>query len=53
MGIGFNCDPDIVPDVDLFAKRFIESVRRVADAAQVAIGPVSDDVNLIHAALAD
>jgi diacylglycerol O-acyltransferase / wax synthase len=51
MGIGFNCDPDVVPDVDLFVSSFIQSVERVAEAAKVEIGPVSDDVNVIHASL--
>ena len=45
MGIGFNCDPDIVPDVGLFVTRFRQSIERVAAAAHVEIGPVSDDVN--------
>ncbi len=48
MGIGFNCDPDIVPDVDLFVARFVDSLARVAEAAHVEIGPVSDDVNTVQ-----
>ncbi len=52
MGIGFNCDPDIVPDVDFFVTRFKQSMERLAEAAKVQLGPVSDDVNVVHAALA-
>jgi WS/DGAT/MGAT family acyltransferase len=51
MGIGFNCDPDIVPDLDLFIARFKQSMARVAEAAKVEIGPVSEDVNVVAAAL--
>jgi hypothetical protein len=51
MGIGFNCDPDIVPDVDLFVARFILSMERVAKAAKVELGPVSDNVNAVQATL--
>lgn len=51
MGIGFNCDPDLVPDVDLFVARFKQSMGRVAEAAKVEIGPVSEDVNVVEAAL--
>ena len=45
MGIGFNCDPDLVPDVDLFVTRFVESLERVAAAARVELGPVGEDVD--------
>lgn len=51
MGIGFNCDPDIVPDVDLFVDRFIDAFGRVAEAARIVPGPIGDDANVIHAAL--
>ena len=51
MGIGFNCDPDIVPDVDLFVARFRQAFERIAEAAKVDVGPMSGDVNEIHRAL--
>lgn len=51
MGIGFNCDPDLVPDVDLFVARFKQSMERVADAAKVELGPVSEDVNDVTRAM--
>jgi hypothetical protein len=51
MGIGFNADPDLVPDVDLFVRRFIESTQRVAEAASVEIGPVSRDIREVQATL--
>ena len=51
MGIGFNCDPDIVPDIALFVDRFKKSLERLAEAARVELGPVSDDVNLVQATL--
>ncbi len=51
MGIGFNCDPDIVHDVDQIVGRFRQAFERVAEAAKVEVGPVSEDVNEIHAAL--
>jgi hypothetical protein len=49
MGIGFNADPDIVPDLDLFVLRFKQALERLADAAKVSLGPVSDDVNVVQA----
>jgi WS/DGAT/MGAT family acyltransferase len=51
MGIGFNSDPDIVPDLELFVRRFAESMQRVAEAANVEIGPVSEDVREVQATL--
>ena len=52
MGIGFNCDPDVVPDVDLFVARFRQAFDRVAEAAKITpTGPISDDVSEIHALL--
>jgi WS/DGAT/MGAT family acyltransferase len=49
MGIGFNSDPDMVPDLPLFIARFKESLEKVAKAARVEVGPISDDVNVILA----
>jgi len=49
MGIGFNADPDIVPDLELFVLRFKQALERLADAAKVSLGPVSDDVNVVQA----
>ena len=43
MGVGFNCDPDVVPDVELFVARFEQAFVRVAEAAKVVPGPISDD----------
>jgi hypothetical protein len=51
MGIGFNSDPDIVPDLDLFVLRFTQALEKVADAANVEIGPVSDDINVVQATI--
>jgi WS/DGAT/MGAT family acyltransferase len=51
MGIGFNCDPDIVPDVDLFVARFRQSFERLAEVAKTTPGPISEDVNEIYAAM--
>ena len=51
MGIGFNSDPDIVPDLDLFILRFKQAIEKIAAAANVEIGPVSDDVNVVQATL--
>ena len=51
MGIGFNADPDLVPDLELFVLRFKEALECLATAANVSIGPVSDDVNLVQATL--
>ena len=48
IGIGFNSDPDIVPDLDLFVLRFTQALEKVATAANVGIGPVSDDVNVVQ-----
>ncbi len=52
MGIGFNCDPDIVPDVDQFVARFQQSFENVAASAHVDVGPMSEDVNDVYAKLA-
>jgi WS/DGAT/MGAT family acyltransferase len=51
MGIGLNTDPDIVPDVELFLARLEDSMKRVAEAARVEIGPISSDVREIQAAI--
>jgi diacylglycerol O-acyltransferase len=51
MGIGFNCDPDIVPDLDRFVLQFKEALEKVAAAANSEIGPVSDDVNVVQATI--
>ena len=51
MGIGFNADPDIIPDLDLFLLRFKQALEDVADAANFSLGPVSDDVNDVQATL--
>lgn len=51
MGIGFNCDPDIVPDVDLFVARFQQAFERIAEAAKVDVGPISSDVMEIYRAI--
>ena len=51
MGIGFNSDPDIVPDLSLFVRRFTDSIAKVAEAAKVELGPVSQDVNDVTATL--
>jgi hypothetical protein len=51
MGIGFNSDPDIVPDLELFVERFVDAMKAVAQAARVDLGPVSADVREIQAAL--
>ncbi len=53
MGIGFNCDPDVVPDVDLFVSRFRQSFERLAEVAKITPGPISDDVNEIWASIED
>lgn len=52
MGIGFNCDPDIVPDVEHFVMRFRQSFEHVAEAAHVEVGPISEDVNDIYESIA-
>jgi hypothetical protein len=51
MGIGFNADPDLVPDLDLFILRFKQALEEVAEAAGVDLGPVSDDVNVVQTTL--
>ncbi|MBC8186683.1 MAG: wax ester/triacylglycerol synthase family O-acyltransferase [Proteobacteria bacterium] len=51
MGIGFNADPDIIPDLDLFIRRFEQSLRQTAKAAATPLGPISDDVNLVQATI--
>jgi len=51
MGIGFNADPDIIPDLDLFIRRFEQSLREIAKAAGTPLGPISDDVNLVQATI--
>ena len=51
MGIGFNSDPDLVPDLDLFVLRFRESMERVAEVARVELGPVTSDVRELEATL--
>jgi len=51
MGIGFNADPDIVPDLELFISRFEQALTSLADAAGISLGPVSDDVNAVQATL--
>ena len=51
MGIGFNVDPDIVPDLELFVWRFKQALENVAAAANAPLGPVSDDVNVVQATL--
>jgi diacylglycerol O-acyltransferase len=51
MGIGFNADPDIIPDLGLFIDRFEKALAGLADAAGVSLGPVSDDVNDVQATL--
>jgi diacylglycerol O-acyltransferase / wax synthase len=47
MGIGFNTDPDIIPDSGHFVTLFEQSMQELAHAAFVSIGPVSDDVNQV------
>jgi WS/DGAT/MGAT family acyltransferase len=51
MGVGFNSDPDIVPDLELFVERFVDAMKGVAQAARVELGPVSADVREIQATL--
>lgn len=43
MNIGFNSDPDLVPDLDFFIEGMIQSLEDVAEAAGVELGPVSSD----------
>ncbi len=45
MGIGFNADPDILPDLGLFIARFQLSMEKLAEVAGIELGPISDDVN--------
>lgn len=49
MGIGFNTDPDIVPDGQQFVSHFVESMRELARTACVELGPIGDDVNQVTA----
>ena len=49
MGIGFNTDPDIIPDSGHFVNLFKQSMQELARTAHVQIGPVSDDVNQVTA----
>ncbi|MFP6654349.1 MAG: WS/DGAT domain-containing protein, partial [Myxococcota bacterium] len=51
MGIGFNADPDLIPNLESFIQRFEQSLKDVAAAAGTELGPISDDVNVVHAAL--
>lgn len=51
MGIGFNADPDLVPDLERFVSQFRQALENVAAAANVSLGPVSDDVNVVQATL--
>jgi len=51
MGIGFNADPDLVPDLDLFVLCFKQALEDVAEAANIVLGPVSDDINVVQATL--
>jgi diacylglycerol O-acyltransferase / wax synthase len=47
MGIGFNTDPDLVPDSSHFVSLFQQSMQELARTAHVQIGPISDDVNQV------
>lgn len=49
MGIGFNIDPDILPDSGHFVALFKQAMQELARTAHVEIGPISDDVNQITA----
>lgn len=49
MGIGFNTDPDILPDSGHFVALFKQSMQELARTAHVEIGPISDDVNQVTA----
>lgn len=49
MGVGFNADPDLVPDLDLFVLRFKQALERLADSSDFSMGPISDDVNVVQA----
>ncbi|MFO0688916.1 MAG: wax ester/triacylglycerol synthase family O-acyltransferase [Myxococcota bacterium] len=49
MGIGFNTDPDIVPDSGHFVALFKQSMQELARTAHVGIGRISDDVNQVTA----
>ncbi|HIF92340.1 MAG: wax ester/triacylglycerol synthase family O-acyltransferase [Myxococcales bacterium] len=51
MGIGFNTDPDIISDLELFIRRFEQALEGIAEAAGVTLGPISDDVNEVQATI--
>jgi hypothetical protein len=51
MGIGFNADPDIISDLELFIRRFEQALKAIADVAGVTLGPISDDVNKVQATI--
>jgi hypothetical protein len=48
MGIGFNADPDIISDLELFIRRFEQALQGIAEAAGITLGPISDDVNVVQ-----
>ena len=47
MGIGFNIDPDIIPDGGHFVSLFKQSMQELARVAHAELGPISDDVNQV------
>jgi diacylglycerol O-acyltransferase / wax synthase len=49
MGIGFNTDPDIVPDSGHFVALFKQAMLDLAKTAHVEVGTISDDVNQVTA----
>jgi diacylglycerol O-acyltransferase len=49
MGIGFNTDPDVIPDSGHLVSLFKQSMQDLAHTAGVEIGPISDDVNRVTA----
>jgi len=49
MGIGFNTDPDLIPDSGHFVSLFEQPMQELARTAHVQIGPISDDVNHVTA----
>jgi hypothetical protein len=49
MGIGFNTDPDVIPDSGHLVHLFKQSMQDLARTAGVEIGPISDDVNRVTA----
>jgi WS/DGAT/MGAT family acyltransferase len=51
MGIGFNADPDIISDLELFIRRFEQALKAIADVAGVTLGPISDDVTKVQATI--